>query len=157
MEQISAAGQDAFTAQAPYDEMMPEIETCLKKIEENPAFRLGNSRTRSVEIALRVLKNQKECTINKTTYQHEWSWLICALSAFTGLPIYSVWHHYWTGYSKEKTLDLIKTTLTELLAQEDVIDSDLLSCVIKVNVFLHGVTGCFLRMHLKRFIIILSP
>lgn len=114
--------------------MMPEIETCLKKIEENPAFRLGNSRTRSVEIALRVLKNQKECTINKTTYQHEWSWLICALSAFTGLPIYSVWHHYWTGYSKEKTLDLIKTTLTELLAQEDVIDSDLLSCVIKVNV-----------------------
>ena len=119
-----------------YEDLLPEIESGLSKIEDDPAFLQGQTRTSTIEIALRVLKNGLTKTYNIKIHQHNWSWLKFGLS-FLGAPLapilYQYYHYYRSTYSKEKTLDLIRDGFKELLIIENIADSDLLNCVIVVN------------------------
>jgi|GEM_PF-6858772 hypothetical protein len=119
-----------------YENLLPEIECGLEKIEEDPAFLQERTRTSTIEIALTVLKNGKTTTYKKILHQHHWSWLTFGLSIL-GAPIipllYLHYHGYRSTYSKEKTLDLIRDGFKELLTHESITDSDLLNCVIVTN------------------------
>lgn len=119
-----------------YQELEPIIENGFKKIEDQPGFSLGLTRTKSIEVALKILKNGKPETRMISLYQHRWSWLtFIPLLLFGTLfgAIYLINHRQKSTYSREKTIELIRKSLNTLTNDPNLTDSQLLSCVITAN------------------------
>lgn len=151
MEATSSYDSVSFDINSIYEEILPEIENGLRHVEKDPEFKLGITRTKTIEIALRVLKNGEAHTYYKTLHQHQWSWSKFAC-CFLGAPLipilYQQYHYYRSTYSKEKTLNLIQEAFKDLLINSDVSSRDLLNCVVTVNTanqsfFSRGYWFCF--------------
>lgn len=138
---MEASNNDLIANQDFYNDVFNEVDTNLAKIEERPELRKSffnelNVRTNTIEISLTILKNGEKVTKNKTVHQHQWSWLkfacSCIIAPF-GPMIYTLVHYHYSDYSRESTINLIKNMLIELSKDEDIIDSKLLNCSIRVN------------------------
>ena len=114
MESVSSAERSIAISDSIYEELSPEIQTGLKRVEAKDAFYEGLTRLKTVEIAIEILKNGEVRTVTKELYQHEWSWakfgFSCILAPI-GPIIYQQCHYISSTYSREKAENLIKNRL----------------------------------------------
>lgn len=145
MESVSITDPSIAISDSIYEELSPEIQTGLKRVEAKDAFTEGTSRLKTVEIAIEILKNGETHTVTKELYQHEWSWVKWGgLFAFAVLVInpkiafilplgYQFYNGYCSTYSREKAENLIKRSIKELVLSEDFAKEEVVQCAIKVN------------------------
>ena len=55
-----------------YDEWLPKVEDSLTKVESDPEF--WDTKLKSVDIALTILKGHKKQTVNLSRYKSHWSY-----------------------------------------------------------------------------------
>lgn len=145
MESISITDPSTAISDSIYEELSPEIQTGLKRVEAKDAFTEGTSLLKTVEIAIEILKNGQTRTVTKELYQHEWSWAkwgglfvvgVLFLPNFAvALPAvgYQLYNRYCSNYAREKAENLIKRSIKELVLSEDFAKEDIVQCAIKVN------------------------
>jgi len=148
MESISSTDRSTAITDSIYEELYPEIQKGLKRIEEKDAFTLGGSHLKSVEIAIVILKNGEKHSVSKELYQHKWSWIkagaMTILAVILSLRaksimlifvpmIYPAYNHRCSIYNREKAENLVKKSIKELVLSEGVSKEDIVQCAIKVN------------------------
>lgn len=119
-----------------YESLSPELEEGLQGIEEDPEFVEGLTRLKTVEVSLKVFKNQQQILVNKTLYQHEWSRITFALTCIfspLGPLLYFIKHKHHSKYSRESTRALVKKALSELIISKTSTNTELISCSVRVN------------------------
>ena len=139
-----------------YGELRSKVEDGLVEIEGNPES--WDTKLKSVEIALTVLKNGVEQTVNMERYKsHCWNYkadvlrvlgpaaltlllrapqIISVITFFAGVVLnktYKMWYNDSCRYSNIGAQILIRKTFNDLLKDDQVINSNLLKCTIKVN------------------------
>jgi hypothetical protein len=138
-----------------YGELRSEVEAGLVKIEGNPES--WDTKLKSVEIALTVLKNGVERTVNMERYKSHWDYKAAVLRAFGPLALtlllgapstisaialiagvvlnktYKMSYKDSCRYSHIGAHIFIRNTFNDLLKDDQVINSNLLRCTIKVN------------------------
>lgn len=132
-EAVSSQFSDVNTM---FESLILDIEEGLQEVEENPEFTKGVTRLKSVKVTLAFFKNQQITFVSKTLSQHEWSWKTFALTFLVpiiGPTLYIVNHKHSTIYSRENTHALVKQALNELIISETRINTDLISCSVRVN------------------------
>lgn len=120
-----------------YKEMLPETNEILSQIAEDPEF-CAHTRIKTVEVALKVLRNGEPYFYRQIVHQHKWSWpIFILLLPFAPIApaLYIVYHSYQQSYSSQKIHDLVKKGLELDLLPTDV----LVSCTIKVTVGHNGI------------------
>ncbi|MCP5504560.1 MAG: hypothetical protein H7A41_05335 [Chlamydiales bacterium] len=71
MESVSSADHTVVISDSIYEELYPEIQEGLKRVETKDSFYEGLTRLKTVEIAIEILKNGEKQTVTKELYQHE--------------------------------------------------------------------------------------
>lgn len=136
MESVSSTDRTVVISDSIYEELYPEIQEGLKRVETKDSFYEGLTRLKTVEIAIEILKNGEKQTVTKELYQHEWSWakfgLSCLLAPI-GPVIYQQYHYMSSTYSREKAENLIKRSIKELVLSEEFSKEEIVQCAIKVN------------------------
>lgn len=134
-----------------YESLSPELEEGLQEIEEDSKFVEGLTRLKSVEVSLKIFKNQQQILVNKTLYQHEWSQITFALTCIfspLGPLLYFVNHKHHSKYSRESTHALVKKALNELMISQTPTDTELISCSVRLNLenYSHSsIGGCWVN------------